>query len=255
MNTITIKTGAYIIMKAFKNYSLHIRSTRRELLLEYFLPLGAEFLILIACMLAFGLITQAGPMLETPSAVGDEQTKPTVGRLIYGLLAMALWFVFSFIASRAAKKDRHYASSFFGFAAGILLWQFIGEISWHYSIGGVHFVPFESVTTFPIACLMILLLIYGKKHHSFDWGIWCMLLSFAFNWMGHYVMEGTYPFVATLVDQHHWYVGASVVSGVCGFVYSVVFLLFRVKTRRGRILASMMTYISIGVLAFGLLEG
>jgi hypothetical protein len=68
-----------------------------------------------------------------------------------------------------------------GIIAGILLWQFIGEISWHYSIGGVHFVPFESVTTFPIACLFILLLVYGKKHHSFDRGIWCMLLSFAFN--------------------------------------------------------------------------
>jgi hypothetical protein len=29
--------------------------------------------------------------------------------------------------------------------------------------------------------LFILLLVYGKKHHSFDRGIWCMLLSFAFK--------------------------------------------------------------------------
>ena len=155
----------------------------------------------------------------------------------------------------SSKENRHYASSFWGFTAGILLWQFIGEITWHYSIGGVHFVPFESATTFPVACLFILLLVYGKKHHSFDWGIWCMLLSFAFNWMGHYVMEGTYPFVASLADRHTWYIGASLVSGACGFVYSIVFLLFRVKTRRGRILASMLTYISIGVTAFGLIEG
>ncbi|MBR4462919.1 MAG: hypothetical protein IKS51_10100 [Erysipelotrichaceae bacterium] len=98
-------------------------------------------------------------------------------------------------------------------------------------------------------------MIYGKKHHSFDWGIWCMLLLFAFNWMWHYVMEGTYPFVKSFVDQHTWYVGASMVSGVFGFIFSVLFLLFRVKTRRGRILASMLTYISLGVLAFGLLEG
>lgn len=37
--------------------------------------------------------------------------------------------------------------------------------------------------------------------------------------------------------------------------YSTLFLLFRSKTRRGRLLASMMSYISIGVLAFGLMEG
>ena len=187
--------------------------------------------------------------------VGENLTSPTVGRLAFGIIVLVLWFFFSLVASNAAKKEKHYASSLFGFAAGILLWQFIGEISWHYSVGGVHFVPFESVTTFPIACLFILLLLYGKKHHSFDWGIWCMLLSFAFNWMGHYVMEGTYPFVASFVEQHAWYVRASLVSGICGFVYSIIFLLFRVKTRRGRILASMLTYISIGVIAFGLIEG
>jgi len=242
-------------MKALEDYSTQIRSTGRELLLEYFLPLLGEFLILAVCMLAFSLFLKLGPMIEAPALVGQEQTKPTVGRLAFGVVALVLWFVFTFAASKSAKKDKHYASSFLGFAAGILLWQFIGEISWHYSVGGVHFVPFESVTTFPIACLFILLLIYGKKHHSFDWGVWCMLLSFAFNWMGHYVMEGTYPFVASMVDQHTWYVDASLVSGVCGLVYSIVFLLFRAKTRRGRLLASMLTYISIAVIAFGIMEG
>ena len=242
-------------MKRIENYSRHVRSTRRELVLEYLLPLAAEFLILILCLLAFKLSVPLGPMTEPPTLIGEALTRPTVGRLVYGLAALLLWFVFSRVASRAADRDRHYCSSLLGFTAGILLWQFIGEISWHYSVGGVHFVPFESVTTFPVACLFLLLMIYGKRHHSFDWGIWCMLLSFAFNWMGHYVMEGTYPFVSSFVGKHVWYVGASSVSGLCGFVFSIVFLLFRVKTRRGRILASMMTYISLGVLAFGLLEG
>lgn len=35
---------------------------------------------------------------------------------------------FSCVASNAAKKDKHYTASLVGFAAGILLWQFIGEI-------------------------------------------------------------------------------------------------------------------------------
>ena len=175
-------------MKVLENYSKHVRSTPKELGREYFLPLIVEFGILILCIIPFFLFVKIGSMVQEPSLVGDDLTKPTAGRLAFGLIALVLWFVFSWAASKAAKKDRHYASSFLGFAAGILLWQFIGEISWHFSIGGVHFVPFESVTTFPIACMFILLMLYGKKHHSFDWGIWCMLLSFAFNWMGHYVM-------------------------------------------------------------------
>lgn len=242
-------------MKLSNNYSKHIRSTPKEIGREYFLPLLAEFGILVLCIIPFYLFRGLGSLIQQPSPVGEDLTSPTAGRLAYGVIALTLWLVFSWVASNAAKKDKHYSSSLFGFAAGILLWQFIGETSWHYSVGGVHFVPFESVTTFPLACLFILLMLYGKKHHSFDWGIWCMLLSFAFNWMGHYVMEGTYPFVANHVNQHTWYVCTSLVSGVCGLIYSIIFLLFRVKTRRGRILASMMTYISIGVIAFGLIEG
>jgi hypothetical protein len=242
-------------MKAVQNYSTHIRSTRKELLFEYVLPLLVEFLILAVCILSFYLFYDLGPMIEEPTLVGEALTKPTLGRLAFGIAALLLWFVFTLFASKSAKKDRHYVSSFFGFTAGILLWQFIGEISWHYSVGGVHFVPLESVTTFPLACLFILLLIYGKKHHSFDWGVWCMLLSFAFNWMGHYVMEGTYPFVESMVDQHTWYICASMVSGLCGLIFSILFLLFRARTGRGRLLASMLTYISIAVIAFGILEG
>lgn len=242
-------------MKAFENYSTHIRSTRKELLFEYFLPLLVEFLILGVAILSFSLFVALGPMIEEPALVGEAQTKPTLGRLVFGLAALVLWFVFTLVASKSAKKDKHFAPSFFGFVAGIFLWQFIGEISWHYSVGGVHFVPLESVTTFPLACLFILLLIYGKRHHSFDWGVWCMLISFAFNWMGHYVMEGTYPFVASMVDQHTWYVGASLVSGVFGLIGSILFLVFRARTRRGRLLASMLTYISVATIAFGILEG
>ena len=242
-------------MKTFENYSTQIYSTRRELVLEYLLPLLVEFLILAVCILSFYLFYELGPMIEEPTLIGETLTKPTLGRLAFGIAAMVLWFVFTIVASKSAKKDKHFASSFFGFTAGILLWQFIGEISWHYSVDGVHFVPLESVTTFPVACLFILLMLYGRKNHSFDWGVWCMLLSFAFNWMGHYVMEGTYPFVASMVDQHTWYVGASLTSGVCGLICSIVFLLFRVNTKRGRLLASMLTYISLAVIAFGLVEG
>jgi hypothetical protein len=129
-------------------------------------PLLAEFLILAVCISFFYLFYDLGPMIEEPTLVGEAMTKPKLGRLAFGIAALLLWFIFTLVASKSAKKERHYTSSFLGFASGILLWQFVGEISWHYSVGGVHFVPLESVTTLPLAILFILLLIYGKKHHN-----------------------------------------------------------------------------------------
>ena len=106
-------------MKAFENYSTRIRSTWKELLLEYLLPLFMEFLILSVCILSFSLLIDLGPMIEEPTLVGTAQTKPTVGRLMFGIAALVLWFIFTFIASKSVKKDKHSASSFLGFIAGI----------------------------------------------------------------------------------------------------------------------------------------
>ena len=111
--------------------------------------------MLVMCIFPFRMLKKVDVLIQEPSMVGENLTNPTLGRLVFGIAAIVLGLFFPRTASKAAEKNKHYASSFLGFAAGILLWQFIGEISWHYSIVGVHFVPFESVTTFPVACLLM----------------------------------------------------------------------------------------------------
>ena len=93
-------------MKPFKDYSTHIRSTGKELLFDFFLPLLAEFAILVACIIPFRIFKSLGGMIQEPALVGKEQTMPTAGRLAFGLLALVLWFVCSFLASRSAKKGK-----------------------------------------------------------------------------------------------------------------------------------------------------
>ena len=75
-------------MKLPKDYSTHSRTTRKELMLEYFLPLVSEFLILILCIIPFRVLKGVGPLIEEPSLVGEELTKPTAGRLAFGFLAI-----------------------------------------------------------------------------------------------------------------------------------------------------------------------
>ena len=72
-------------MKVFKDYSTHIRSTPEELLQEYFLPLLAEFAKLAGYIFVFRQFKAIGLMTEEPSLVGEELTRPTFGRLLYGV--------------------------------------------------------------------------------------------------------------------------------------------------------------------------
>ena len=70
-------------MKAFNNYSKQVRSTPNEIVREYFLPLLAEFGILILCMFSFRMVKRVDVLIQEPSLVGDDLTNPTLGRLVY----------------------------------------------------------------------------------------------------------------------------------------------------------------------------
>ena len=231
---------------------MKIRSTKEQLAKEYALPLFLEFLIFAVLSFAMEKIVALGPDMQLKAMVGGEMTSPTLGRLIYGGAAFILFFVFAFTASGAAKRDSDIKSFWRGFTAGILLWQAIGDTAWHFSVAGVHFVPLKSIATLPLAILFIVLMIYGKRHHSFDWGIWCMLLSFGVNWIGQYILSGIGPVAAYWIDYEEWSYWGTVIPGVLMFFYSLGFLLFRAKTTKGRMLASMITFISLVVLYFGL---
>jgi len=232
-----------------------IKSSFKQIRKEYLFPLLLQYVILAVLIILFTTFVKRGPLIGEVKLVGSEMSSPTVGRLLYGLFALVAFMVFTFFASKAAKANNDIRSFWCGFTAGILLWQAIGEISWHFSVGGINFVPLENVTSFPLAILFVLLLIYGKRHHSFDWGVWIMLLSFACNWFGHYITIGIYPFVKDYFASRQWNVGMSLISGTLYFIFSVCFLLFRAKTTKGRMLASLMSYISLAVIYFGFAEG
>lgn len=234
---------------------MKIRSTREDFVKEFALPLFLEYLIFALLTIVMNRVAALGPLVQQTAMVGKEMTSPTLGRLVYGAAAFIAFFLFAGGASRAAVRENDIYSFWRGFTAGILLWQAIGDTAWHFSVAGVHFVPMKSIATLPLAILFIVLMIYGKRHHSFDWGIWCMLLSFGVNWIGQYILEGIGPAVAQWVTYSDWSYWASVVIGLLLFLYSIGFFLFRAKTTKGRMLGSMIMFIATVVIYFGLQEG
>lgn len=229
--------------------------TKKEFLLDYLLSLVLELVILFGLMAFCALFIGKGALIGEPKLIGDEMSSPTAGRLVYLFLSFALFLALCITASRFAKAGKDVPAFWCGYASGILLWQSIGEEAWHFSVGGINFVKLESIAAFPVVLLFAALLLYAHRHRSFNWGIWCMIFSFACNWLGHYVTVGLYPFVENLFAPRTWNVWAGSIGGGLMFVFSIIYLITHAKTRKGRMFASMLTYISIGITALSIIDG
>lgn len=222
---------------------------------EYLLPLILEYVVLLSCIRLHRLFIYRGALLNEPVLVGDEMTSPTVGRLVFCLLSFLAAVVLSVLASRKAKAGDVYVPFLFGSFAGTFLWQSLGEDAWNFSVDGVHFIQFESISVFPLVQVVILLLIYAARNDVLDWGIWCTVFSFLTNWWGHYVMLGFYPFVSAFFEEAAWNRGISSVVGILLLAVSLYLCLCSAKDCKGRIFSAMVTYAATGILAFGLMEG
>lgn len=227
----------------------------KQFLKEYLLPILFEVLLFGLLIMLFRFFINSGPLIQETRIVGYEESNPTLGRLIYGILSFIGFVVFSILASKASVDDKSTKPFWFGFVAGVLLWQSIGEILWHFYIGGINFVPLENITSFPIVVVILMIFIYAKKHHSFDFGIWCVFVTFMCNWLGHYISIGIYPFFSSFVSSRVWNVSSSIICGGLFFLVSLKYLFFRTATKRGRLLASLFTFISLAIIFFGIVEG
>lgn len=222
---------------------------------EYFLPFLVQYVILVAWIELHALFIGQGPYIGEQIMVGDEMSSPTAGRLVYCLIAFAGALIFALTASKMAKKGREYMPFFLGVISGTFLWQSIGEDLWHFSVNGINFIQLESVSVLPVFVLTILFVIYAAGNKILDWGMWCSLLGFLCNWFGHYVMLGTYPFVASYFSESVWNRCAGCVSGSILLLIGIYLGVCSAKDRKGRLFASIVTYIAIGIIVFGIIEG
>ena len=226
---------------------------RMKVLKEYVLPFLGQYVVLIICMVLHRLFVGQGSLIAEAELVGDEMSSPTVGRLIYAILSFTMFVVLTILSSGQAKKGKEILPFWLGMFAGTFLWQSIGEDLWHFTLDGVHFVQLESITVFPFAILFILFLVYVLRNHSLDWGVLCVVLSFACNWMGHYVMLGTYPFVSEFVEPAVWYRSVGCCVGVATLLIGLYCGIKKADTRKKRLLSAILSYIAVAVIVFGII--
>ena len=142
-----------------------------------------------------------------------------------------------------------------GYTGGTLLWQSVGECAWHFSVRGggflICFPHLEGASAVFLVLLFCLLLLYAWRHDSFGWGLWIFILSFMCNWIGHFVMIGTYPFVASLMDEHLWYIISGLVIGLATCAVAVVLGRRSALDTKARLCCSLLLYMGIGIIVTG----
>lgn len=232
-----------------------INITKKGFFLDYLLSIVIELIILFGLMGFCALFIYRGDLIQETKLIGSETSSPTTGRLLYLFISLFTSVALCIVASLLARKEKDVPAFWCGYASGILLWQALGEEAWHFSVGGINFVQLESVSSFPVILAFIALIVYAYKKRSFDWGIWITIISFACNWLGHYVTVGVYPFFEKWVESRVWNVCAGSIGGGLVFILSIVYLLFHSETRKGRMFASLLTYISIGITALSIIDG
>ena len=195
-----------------------------------------------------------GRMLQKPELLYGELTKPTLGRLVFAITAALLSLLFTALASQQAKRGKNYAPFILGTFAGTFLWQSIGEDLWHFSLGGVHFVQLESISVLPLVLTFVIALLYCAKQNTLDWGVWCAVLSFAVNWLGHYVLEGIFPLFSGLCTEGQWCRWTGLLLGSVLLLTGLVLGIKKSKMPRQWMLSAILCYYATALLVFGLIE-
>lgn len=218
-------------------------------------------LALLFQVVAFGItvplhsvFSHMGPLLQECVDVAGETSEPTVGRLVFGLVMFTLGIGSPFLAHYFNKKGKDLIGFGLAFLSGILLWQSIGECFWHFRIGGVQLVRIESIQSLPLVIVFTVILIVAGFFKDKNFPLWICVLSFACNWLGHYITLGLYPIVSSGVDWKLWAYTMSGVIGGLATIGGLILSLFCPKTKKGVYLGSMLLFIGLGVIYFGFTE-
>ena len=233
---------------------------KKNLMKYGIIPVLIQFVILVLCILEFYFLIgehNNAPLIVPSRFEGGEDTNPNIIRLIFMLALIPLSF---WLCSLAGKKENDLLKSFWiAYIGGLFLWQSVGECSWHFMVPVedfyITFPRIESVSSL----FMLLLAVTGTvavfKTKSFKWSTRIFILSFVLNWASHFILIGTFPLVAHMMGEELWYKIAGIIFGGIFTVISVYVMLKKAETPKEYLVASMLVYISIGIIGMGMSGG
>ncbi len=220
-------------------------------------PFLIQLVILAAVIVFFVFVIadDANPDLAGVPLRPDAPNDPNVVRLIYMILCFPACFALVQWAQRI--KDPKWAF-WPALAAGIFLWQAIGECSWHFGLpvqGEFVFFPnWEGPQGLFVLIFVLPLVLYFSKKCRFTWAVKIFLLSFMINWVTHFLLLGIAPMWPVDWSYHnpaHWPRIAAFIFGLHGSLMLLYRLLFKCKTLEERYVTSLLLYGFVGMFVEG----
>lgn len=230
----------------------------RASLKESVLPIVWILLITGALVGLFAAFIGAGadmtPLID-PHLDEGEMVDPSPMRFAFMCLAFVAAFVCLYFSARAGRNGKTMAAFLTSYAGGTLLWQAVGECSWHFGIvteeSLICFTHIECASSLFFVILTTILIAYCYRRHAFEWAVWVFVLSFIGNWFGHFALIGTYPLVHTVMEESQWYMISGIaLGGLCTLV-SLYLGFFAAKTTKARLCSCLALYFSIGMIVTG----
>ena len=233
------------------------------------LPFLGMLVSMCFCIVCFRLCRKCNCIeFQQVVDIAGEETNATYGRFIFLCLSFCFCTILTVIAAKMLKKngeEKLMLPWILSTAAGVLLWQCIGESVWHYGLDVigedgescfVNFSRIESIQGLPLLIVVIVLyfIMYGKVSFAYQ----ACLGAFIGNWYGHICMLGSYPFamaMGTDMDSESWYRLSGAVNGVA-FLFIGLYLMYSKKTdKKTKYLASICLFISYGAIVYGAIRG
>ncbi|MBQ9661477.1 MAG: hypothetical protein IJV37_09540 [Bacteroidales bacterium] len=225
---------------------------------EGIFPLAGILGITIGLVAVFYLFLHLGarmaPVVQ-PHVDDGELVDPNPLRLVFVLAGFVASLVFFRYAELAGNQGRIWPAFWLGYAGGTLIWQSVGEASWHFGLPSedflICFVHLESSASLWLVLMTTALLVYCAHRRAFGWGAWVFILSFVGNWFGHFVQIGTFPLVSRLMEEGDWYVITGTAVGIPVCLLALWLNFFAARTTKARLCCCLLLYFGIGIIVTG----
>ena len=233
-------------------------ASRQDIVRDGVLPIGGILVITAVLVGLFALFLHLGSGMEPviPIHMDDGETvDPNPMRLVFMLSAFVLAFILAYVADRKGKAGKTMPAFWFGYAAGTLLWQSVGECAWHFSIQEdeylMCFPHIEGASAIFLVILTTILVVYCYRRRAFTWGVWVFLLSFVGNWFGHFALIGTYPIVHELMEEEVWFRDSGAILGGLTCIGALLLDIYAARDKKARLCCCLMLYFGIGMIVTG----
>ena len=241
---------------SFKNSQINLKAGLKEGIV----PALIQFFVLAVVIIEFAVFIGPGNGLPNviPSILnGGEATNPNIVLLIYMIAAFFGSLVCAAVSSRMCRENKNTARSFWiSVAGGTLLWQSVGECSWHFGLKCeneyLSFAHIENGSSLFLLLLFIILLGYCAKKKAFNWGVGVFLFIFLINWLGHFLQIGTYPVASEWFSERSWYRCIGLSAGIPGIIFSLYCIFRAAKDYKGRLFSSILLYTSVCMIFTGI---